>query len=129
MIQRGSTVQVLRKESFWFQDFGTVASVDQSGVKYPVVVRFTKINYAGVNTNNFSMNELLEVSVPASQPRTSTEPSGGKQTTLDERTRRTGQGARNDVRSGASSSGAAPEAPGTDNPSIEGSPNQGTDSR
>lgn len=129
MIQRGSTVQVLRKESYWFRDFGTVASVDQSGIKYPVVVRFTKVNYAGVNTNNFSMSELLEVSVPESQPRASANPSGGKQTTLDERTRRTGQGARTEVRSGAASAGAAPEAPGTDNPRIEGDPNQGTEAR
>lgn len=128
-IQRGSTVQVLRKESYWFRDFGTVASVDQSGVKYPVVVRFTKNNYAGVNTNNFSMGELLEVSVPASQPRASVNPPGGKQTTLDERTRRTGQGGNTEVRPGAASAGAAPEAPGTDNPRIEGDPNQGTESR
>jgi len=64
MVSRGSTVRVLRKESYWFNEEGSVVAVDTSGIRYPVIVRFEKVTYSGVNSNNFALDELVEVSAP-----------------------------------------------------------------
>ena len=58
--KRGTYVRILRPESYWFRDTGKVVSVDQSGIRYPVVVRFEKVNYAGVSTNNYALDEVEE---------------------------------------------------------------------
>ena len=67
-ISRGDLVRVKRPESYWYNELGKVASVDESGIKYNRVVRFEKVNYngksgteGGMNTNNFAESELEKV--------------------------------------------------------------------
>ena len=61
MVDRGSTVRILRKESYWVNQIGTVATVDKGKSKYPILVRFENVNYSGTNTNNFALDELKEI--------------------------------------------------------------------
>ena len=60
MIKKGSIVKVLREESYWYQDTGSVVKVDKD-IKYPVLVRFEKETYSGVNSNSFAESELILV--------------------------------------------------------------------
>mmetsp|Transcript_114305 Transcript_114305/g.310455 ORF Transcript_114305/g.310455 Transcript_114305/m.310455 type:complete len:127 (-) Transcript_114305:227-607(-) len=60
--KKGATVKILRPESYWFQERGTVVNVNQKPeVKYPVTVKFDSVNYANVNTNGYALWEVEEV--------------------------------------------------------------------
>ncbi|KAI3678752.1 hypothetical protein L6452_38055 [Arctium lappa] len=60
--KRGTKVRILRKESYWFNGVGSVVTVDQDPKTcYPVVVRFNKVNYANISTNNYALDEVQEV--------------------------------------------------------------------
>ncbi|ADB95040.1 photosystem I reaction center subunit IV [Candidatus Atelocyanobacterium thalassae] len=66
MIKRKDKVRVKRKESYWYNDVGTVVTIDKGdSLLYPVVVRFEKVNYiglsgdpSGLNMNSFAESEL-----------------------------------------------------------------------
>ncbi|XP_022728186.1 photosystem I reaction center subunit IV B, chloroplastic-like [Durio zibethinus] len=60
--KRGTKVKILRRESYWYNSYGSVVAVDQDPkTRYPVVVRFNKVNYANVSTNNYALDEIAEV--------------------------------------------------------------------
>ncbi|CAE7387962.1 PSAEA [Symbiodinium natans] len=63
--KKGSWVKILRPESYWFQTRGQVVNVNQKPeVKYPVTVKFDRVNYANVNTNGFALWEVIEAPAP-----------------------------------------------------------------
>nr|UEQ12027.1 photosystem I subunit IV [Kumanoa mahlacensis] len=58
MVKKGDKVKITREESYWYKEVGTVVKIE-TGIKYPVVVRFDKETYSGVNSNNFAENEVI----------------------------------------------------------------------
>nr|YP_003289176.1 Photosystem I reaction center subunit IV [Ectocarpus siliculosus]CAT18724.1 Photosystem I reaction center subunit IV [Ectocarpus siliculosus]CAV31207.1 Photosystem I reaction center subunit IV [Ectocarpus siliculosus] len=58
MVTKGAKVRILRKESYWYNDVGTVVVIDKKAANYPVLIRFVKVNYSGTNTANFKLEEL-----------------------------------------------------------------------
>lgn len=63
MINKGDKVKILRKESYWYNKIGTVINIEKAeNIRYPITIRFQLVNYSGVNTNNFSAQELEKVS-------------------------------------------------------------------
>ena len=59
MLKKGGKVRILRKESYWFNEIGTIVVIEQKASTYPFLVRFTKVNYSGTNTANFKVEELI----------------------------------------------------------------------
>nr|WRW10733.1 photosystem I subunit E [Papenfussiella kuromo] len=59
MVDKGAKVRILRKESYWYNDIGTVVTIEKKAANYPVIVRFVKVNYSGTNTANFKVEELV----------------------------------------------------------------------
>jgi photosystem I subunit IV len=60
-MEKGSKVRNFRKESYWFNEIGTVIAVDKSGGKYSALVKFAKVNYNGTFSTNFNLEELQEI--------------------------------------------------------------------
>ncbi|CAJ1452152.1 unnamed protein product, partial [Effrenium voratum] len=57
--KKGSWVKVLRPESYWYQTRGQVVNVNQKPeIKYPVTVKFDRVNFSNVNTNGFALWEV-----------------------------------------------------------------------
>lgn len=61
MVTKGTKVKILRKESYWYNKVGVVATVDQQAVRYPVLVRFESYSYIGTNSSNFGLTEVKTI--------------------------------------------------------------------
>ena len=48
------------QHAHWCDHVGSCWHAPQSGIRYPVVVRFENQNYAGVSTNNYALDEVKE---------------------------------------------------------------------
>ena len=64
-IKRGDIVRIKRPESYWYNEKGKVASIDKSGTKYNITVKFDKTNFYGISgtdggntTANYAESEL-----------------------------------------------------------------------
>eukprot|EP00536_Pseudo-nitzschia_multiseries_P017388 jgi/Psemu1/314458/fgenesh1_kg.1526_\ len=57
-LKRGDKVRIKRTESYWYNQVGDVVAADKGAVRYPVSVRFSSVNYAGINTNNYAFDEV-----------------------------------------------------------------------
>ena len=68
-VSKGQQVRIRRPESYWYNEVGTVVSVvAEGGGRYPVTVRFKKVDYkvysgtdGGVTTSNYAESELEAV--------------------------------------------------------------------
>ena len=68
-VSKGQKVRIKRPESYWYNEVGTVVSVvAEGGGKYPVTVRFDKVDYkvysgtdGDVNTSTYGEFELEAV--------------------------------------------------------------------
>uniref|UniRef100_A0A0G4H6U3 Uncharacterized protein n=1 Tax=Chromera velia CCMP2878 TaxID=1169474 RepID=A0A0G4H6U3_9ALVE len=65
-IQKGSKVLILKPESYFYGFTGDVVVVDKNPFyPYGVTVKFPSMQYKGLNTFNFKLDELQEVAPPA----------------------------------------------------------------
>lgn len=59
-ITRGAKVRVIRKSSYWFNQIGTVITAESENreLYYGISVRFDNVNYSGLTSNNYCLEDL-----------------------------------------------------------------------